>query len=584
MPDRAGRHTGKTWEVATPFDGAADLGRRVGASQLVGQILHNRGIDDGDAARKFLDPKLTDLHDPALLADAPAAARRIAQAVARKERIVIYGDYDVDGIAGVAILHACLKMVGATADFYVPHRLEEGYGVNAEAVRKIIADGMKLMITVDCGISAAGPLAEAKATGMDVIVTDHHSLPPRLPPAFAVVHPALGGGYPNPDLCGAGVAFKLAWQTAREICGNARVDAPMKEFLLDATCLAALGTIADVVPLVGENRVLATFGLRGLPGSKHPGIRALLASAGLAGEKVDAYHVGFSLAPRLNACGRMGHARLAVELLTQAGPKRCTEIAEYLAQQNEARKKVEREITAQAVEMAVAMGMDKPDCRAIVLASEAWHGGVIGIVASRLVERFGRPTILIATSGEGAQGSGRSIPGFHMQNALTACAEHLESYGGHAMAGGIRIEPGRIDAFRQVFCAHAASLITEAQLCGTLRIDAEATLRMLDGTLAGQLSRMAPFGPGNPTPVVVVRNCEILGLPRRMGTNGRHMNMLLRQSGATMRAVGFGMGDLADQLAGITHIDVAGEPVLNTFNGNTSIEIRLKDVAFGDDS
>ena len=268
---------------------------------------------------------------------------------------MLYGDYDVDGMAGVAILHSLLRMVGAAVRFYVPHRLEEGYGVNAEAVAKLVDEGMDLLVTVDCGISAHEPLAAARAAGAEVIVTDHHSPDPKLPPADAIVHPALPPGkYPNADLSGAGVAFKLAWQTAVEICGNTRVDEAIRNFLLEATCLAALGTIADVVPLVGENRSLAVYGLKGLPHTQHPGLRALLKSARLDGEKLDAYHVGFLLAPRLNACGRMGHARLAVELLTDASPDRAAKIADYLNQQNAQRQKVERAITAEAAEWVCA--------------------------------------------------------------------------------------------------------------------------------------------------------------------------------------------------------------------------------------
>ena len=437
MAARAWRPNQRRWVVAPPFEGAGDLARALRTSPLVATMLHNRGAGEPCAGGKFLTPKLSDLHDPLVLPGVETAARRIEQAVRDGEKIVIYGDYDVDGMTAVAILHRCLRMIGGDVEFYVPHRLEEGYGVNAEAVDKIVAGGAKLMVTVDCGITAAAEVARARQGGVDVIITDHHAPPETLPDATAVVHPALpGSDYPNPGLCGAGVALKLAWQIAREVTGADRVTDELREFLLDATCLAALGTIADVVPLREENRALAVFGLRGLPGSSHPGLGALLESANLVNEKLDAYHVGFRLAPRLNACGRMGHAQLAVELLTTAGPQEARRIAQYLQQQNSERQKTEREITAQAIEMVRAQGLDGPESRAIVLASEDWHGGVIGIVASRLVDRFHRPAILIAINGDGTgQGSGRSIAGFDMHKALHACGEHLMSYGGHAMAG-----------------------------------------------------------------------------------------------------------------------------------------------------
>ncbi len=580
MASRAWRPNAWRWEVAPAHEAAEELARQLHITPLLVQLLHNRGIDDAEEARAFLNPKLADLHDPLALSGVEAAAKRVARAVADKERIVIYGDYDVDGITAVAILHAALRMVGADVHYYVPHRLDEGYGVNDEAVRRLIAAGCGLMITVDCGISAAGPLAKAKNAGIDVIVTDHHTPPDDLPDAAAIIHPNLPpGSYPNGDLAGAGVAFKLAWQIAREICGQTRVDETMRQFLLDATCLAALGTIADMVDLRGENRVLATFGLAGLPATKHVGLRALLASANLEAKKLDAFHVGYVLAPRLNACGRMGHAGLAVELLTGASQERCREIAAHLDKKNTERQRIERQITDEAVEMVRTVGLDGDEHRAIVLASDNWHGGVIGIVASRLVERFSRPAIMIAINGQGrGQGSGRSIPGFHMRDALAACAEHLESFGGHAMAGGLRVARGDIDAFAEAFGRYAREHLPAEQLTPTLHIDAECTLATLSYNVVEHMHRLAPFGQGNPPPLVAVRACELPMPPKRIGRNGRAVSMFLRQDGCSIRAVGFAMGDLADMLAGVRRVDVAAEPTLNTFNGRTNVELKLRDV------
>jgi len=586
MGPRAWRPNSRRWVVAPPWDGAGELARRLGAAPLVAQILRNRGILDVEAGKAFMNPKLSDLHDPELLADTTTAAERIARAVSDRQRIVIYGDYDVDGITAVAILHACLKMVGANVGFYVPHRLTEGYGVNDDAIDKLIAEGAQLLITVDCGISAADALGRATTAGLDVIVTDHHSPPPPedLPEVTAIVHPQLGDSeYPNADLSGAGVALKLAWQVARVICGRDRVDEQMREFLLNATCLAALGTIADVVPLIGENRSLAFHGLLGLPASKHPGLRALLESANLANEKLDAFHVGFVLAPRINACGRMGHARLAVELMTDAPADRCRKIADYLAKQNAERQRVERAIVAQAVELARERGMDGPEHRAIVLWSDDWHGGVIGIVASRLVDRFAKPAVLIAIDDNGCgQGSGRSIPGFHMRDALAACERHLLSFGGHAMAGGLRVSGENIAAFAEAFGQCAARKIAPEQMAPALNIDAEVPLSALNFQVARHIARLAPFGQGNPHPLVAIRRCRVLVPPRRMGRNGATVGMMLGQGQARMRAVGFGMGDLADELIGVNTIDVVGEPMLNSFNGRTSVELKLKDVKWGD--
>jgi len=581
MASRAWTPRTLVWDVAAPYEQAEELARRLNTSPLVAQVLVNRGASDPADAEAMLNPKLTDLHDPSLLSGCEAAAKRLARAVADGEKIVIYGDYDVDGMTASAILHACLRMLGASAHFYVPHRLDEGYGVNVEAVRRIVADGAKLIVTVDCGIGAVEPLAEAVAAGVDVIVTDHHTPPEHVPAVTAVVHPNLPDGqYPNANLAGAGVAFKLAWQLAREVCGNDRVDEPMRQFLLDATCLAALGTIADVVPLVGENRVLATYGLRGLGGTNHAGLRALLESANLVGERLDAYHVGFLLAPRLNAAGRMGHARLAVELLTDAGPERSRTIADYLNKQNAERQKVERAISAEAAQMVADQGLDAPDRRIIVLASEAWHGGVIGIVASRLVEKFNRPAILVAFNGDGGQGSGRSVPGFNLVEALAACGEHLRSYGGHAMAGGLRIDRERIDDFAAAIGEYARRHTGSQPAAPPLDIDAECSLAALSFGAVDHLARLGPYGQGNPEPVVAVRGCRLIAAPRRMGRGGGTVGMLLCQGETRMRAVGFGMGDLADLLEGVRTVDVAGAPTLNSFQGRTTVELQLRDVTW----
>jgi single-stranded-DNA-specific exonuclease len=579
MASRAWRPRQRSWEIAPAYQGAGELARRIGTAPLVAQILYNRGIADASAGKAFLNPRLSDLHPPEFLGGCVEAARRIANAVAQKRHIVIYGDYDVDGITGVAILHAALRLVAAEVSYYVPHRLEEGYGVNGQAVAKLARQGAEVLVTVDCGISANEPLAAARAAGLEVIVTDHHSPPEQLPPADVIVHPCLPpGAYPNPDLSGAGVALKLAWQVAKEVCGENRVDEAMRNFLLDATCLAALGTIADVVPLLGENRCLAVYGLRGLPSTQHPGLRALLESARLTGERLDAYHVGFLLAPRLNACGRMGHAQLAVELLTDVAPGRAKQIAEYLTKQNAHRQKVEREIAEEAVEMVLTGGLDRPGNRAIVLASDRWHGGVIGIVASRLVERFDRPAVLVAFNGDGGQGSCRSIPGFDIRAALAACSQHLKSFGGHAMAAGLRIERQNLEDFTSAMLRYARDHLRDEQLFPPLIADAETTLSSLSYNVVEHISRLAPFGQGNPPPILAVRRCKVLSAPRRMGKGGQTVSLMLSQGQTALRAVGFSMGDLADGLIGVQEIDIAAQPVLNSFAGQTSVELQLQDV------
>jgi len=569
------------WDIAPARDEAADLARQAGVSPLTAGVLLGRDIADAEAARAFMQPKMTDLIDPLELPGVEVAACRVAQAVSQGEKIVIYGDYDVDGMTSIAILHACIKMIGGDVSYYVPHRLEEGYGVNPEALQKIIASGAKLIITVDCGITAGAVLGQVD--GADVIVTDHHPPPAAgdLPDVAAVVHPALDGhahAAKNPYLCGAGVAFKLAWQIARQASGQSRVTSELKTFLLNALGLAALGTVADIVPLVGENRVIATFGLRGLRNTTHVGIAALLGSTNVS-QAVDTFKVGFVLAPKLNAAGRMGHAAEAVEMLTSDDPARAGEIAGNLARQNSQRQKVQRDIVAQARQMVQDLGLDSPEHRAIVIAGEGWHGGIVGIVAARIVDIFSRPAVVMTLDEQGyAQGSARSVPGFDLARALEACNEKLISHGGHAMAAGLKLRAEDLAEFTEAFGQYARENIDDQQLAPSLAIDAETTLGALDINAVSQLEQLAPFGSKNPRPVLAITGCRILTPARRIGQTGQTVSVVLQQNGVSMRAIGFGMGDLADAAAGVSQCDIAGSPVLNTFNGRTNVEIHLKDV------
>ncbi|MEJ2648924.1 MAG: DHH family phosphoesterase, partial [Sedimentisphaerales bacterium] len=432
----AGRQN-KEWIVKPPDDGCAELARSLKVSPLTAQVLINRGITDNKQGNVFLRPRLTELIEPDRMPGIKPAVERIKEALANKEKITIYGDYDVDGITGVSILWQVLRLLGGSVDYYIPHRIDEGYGLNIEAIESLAKSGANLLITVDCGITAFESAKLANELGIDLIITDHHQIidegngkPPKVPHALAIVHPSLDKSYPNQDSAGAMVAFKLAWAIANEFSSGARLQPEIREFMLCATSLAAMGTIADIVDLRGENRVLTSFGLKALPDSKLSGIQALLETLGLIGQKLDSFHIGFRLAPMLNAAGRMGHARLAVELLTSESQARSMQIAQYLKEQNDQRQKVERRMLKEAVEMIVHRNLNHPDRKSIVLACENWHVGVIGIVASRIVDRYHRPTILLglppnnekSDSGVGeriiAQGSARSIPGFSMISGL----------------------------------------------------------------------------------------------------------------------------------------------------------------------
>ena len=578
----------KVWRVRPAWERCGELARGLRAPELAGQLLYNRGVCTVEAGRSFLQPNLNDLADPWQLPGMKAAVDRIHRAVERGEQIVIYGDYDVDGITSVAILWQCFRLAGVEVGFYVPHRLEEGYGLNIESIRTLAGQGAKLIITVDCGITGHECAEEAARLGVDVVITDHHKVEGSLPRAVAVVHPDLPGeNYPCRNLCGAGVAFKLAWALAQACSGSQRVRPEFREFLVSATGLAALGTIADVVDLVGENRVISHFGLTGLAASGNLGIKALIEAAGLTGAALSSADIGFKLAPRLNAAGRMGHARLAVELLTRASAERARQIADYLEGQNRLRQKVEKEIAEQAGEQVKALGMDGEGYRAIVVASEQWHGGVIGIVASRLVDRFGKPAIVISLEGERAMGSCRSVAGFDMVGALEACGEWLSGFGGHAMAAGLTLEAGRVDEFREAFNRHALAVLVAEAGEAVLDIDAEVELGQLTLATMGLVERLGPFGAGNPSVRLAARGLRLAGPIRRIGQKGDHLQLALAagddpdptgRPGGVMRAVAFGKGKWEKKLADAGRFDVAFEPVINRFNGRETVEMMIEEI------
>ncbi len=547
---------------------------------VVVQLLQNRGITTPQAARAFVNPQLGDLHPPDLLPGAREAAALIATAVRRRQKIVLYGDYDVDGITGVAVLWHVLRAAGASPSFYVPHRLEEGYGLNSAAIRSIAADGADLLITVDCGIGSLDEARVAAECGLPLIITDHHATGEILPEAAAIVHPALNDVYPNPALCGAGVAFKVAWALGLELSGSARVAPAYRQVLLDLLPLVALGTIADVVPLVGENRVLARHGLARLKSPNNFGLTALLESAGLAGANISGYDAGFKLAPRLNAAGRMGHARLAVEMLTRADAGRAKEITLYLEEHNRARQAKERSIFRTACEMIEDRRLDSDAVRGIVLASDKWHAGVIGIVASRIVERYCRPTVLIAIENDVGQGSARSLPSFHMHEALAACGEHLLQFGGHAMAAGLRIDVARLDAFVKAFTEVANARLTGADIRPKLRLDAEVSLEQLDVSTVQAMLNLGPFGPGNPTPRLSTGWVELAGEPRCVGKSGEHLSATFREGSVQLRSIGFGKASLEQPLKENRRCRLAFEPMINDFNNHRTVEMQVLDMKF----
>jgi single-stranded-DNA-specific exonuclease len=551
----------------------------------VAQLLANRGLEPHAPALPFLSPQLGDLYPPHLLPGASDAAAVITSAIQDKTPIVLYGDYDVDGTTGLAILWHMLERCGAAVSYYVPHRVDEGYGLNLEAVRKLTCDGAGLMVTIDCGVTAIEEAEALAAAGTRLVITDHHAPRETLPTAAAVVHPALDRSYPNPHLSGAGVAFKLAWAIAKQLSGNGsaptdRVHPAFRQLLIDLLPLAALGTIADAVPLCGENRVIARHGLLGLAKTTLPGLRQLMEVAEVSGDRVDGYDVGFRLAPRINAAGRMGHARLAVELLTRADADRAREIAMYLDDQNRSRRAAERKILQQAVERIEAERLAGDGRRGLVLADERWHAGVIGIVAARLVDRYRRPTVLISlASGEG-QGSARSIESFDIGDALSRCREHLIAYGGHTSAAGLRIASERIPAFTEAFVSLANNRLTGDDLNHKLRLDAEVALRELSLPLVETVLGLGPFGEGNAKPRFATGWVELADEPRVVGSSGDHLQAAFHENGVRIKGIGFGLASAAENLKQHRRCRVAFEPMVNEFNGRRTVELQIIDLRF----
>ena len=570
---------------------AQDLIRSLGVPPLVARILAQRteSCDNSEQAResaaKFLNPKLTDLHDPALLPGATQAAKRLVQAVHDKQPIVIYGDYDVDGVTASAALWHTLKLAGADVHTYIPHRLDEGYGLNADAIRAIINDATAkpLIISVDCGITATEPAQVAKDLGVDLIITDHHEFDPQnLPNAYALVHPSLKPQasslpYPCPHICGAGVAFKVAWQFARELCGSDRLPDVYRKLMIELLSLVALGTVADVVPLIDENRILTAFGLSRIKQANFEGLAALIDVARLRDEKIDAYHVGFVLGPRLNACGRMGHAKDALELLTTAQGPRATELARFLTSENDKRRATERSIVDQAKQLIEDKGYNAPDRRAIVVGGQGWHSGVVGIVASRLVDTYARPAIVLGINNGIAQGSARSVDGVSIHEALTACNHFMDKFGGHAMAAGLTLQADKIDDFRESLIEQVNNMLTEQELTRSIHVDAEVEPSWCTLEVFDQLTKLAPFGRGNPTPRLLLRQAVLDRPAQRMGASGKHLSMSFTYNGRAIRAVAFGQGDHATKLPAGAMIDVLFEPKINTWQGVRRPELHVQD-------
>lgn len=546
--------TSARWLFPDPDPGrAATLGRALGVGSLAAKVLAARGYTDTESARRFLYPSLGDLNDPFGLRDMEPAIQRLRAAIAAGERILIYGDYDVDGTTAVVLLMTAIRLAGGSALYHVPHRLKDGYGMRSEVVEDAAARGVKLIVSVDTGIRAAEVVGRAAELGIAVIVTDHHLPEADLPPALAVINPNRRDcPYPDKDLCGAGVAFKLAQALLARSGWPAEKLARVSVSLLK---LVAIATVADVVPLTGENRVMVKHGLEGLGDARNPGLRALLEVAGFShGATPSARQVAFQVAPRINAAGRMDTAMSVIELFLTADPARARELAQQLHDQNAERRQVETAIRDACEQVPV----DEPAAALVYYAAD-WHRGVLGIVASRLVERLHRPVFVLGRNEEDglAQGSGRSIPAFHLLEALEAMPDLFVRFGGHKYAAGVTLEAARVDEFRRRFGAYAAARLSPEDFAPRVEIDAVIELGEITEAAIEDVFALAPFGHGNPPPLFAARAVEVAAAPVVM--KEKHLRIAVRQNGRSLTLKAWNFSGRAAEFAPGARLDIAFE-------------------------
>ena len=563
------------WTLGEPDPANAErIRRELALHPAVARLLVQRGISEPDDARRFLHPSLADLHDPSLLADLERAVDRLLHALANRERIVVHGDYDVDGVSATVMLRRALALLGGDVDHYIPERLTDGYGLLPQTVERLHARGVRVLVSVDCGIRSSEAAARARSLGIDLIITDHHEPGSALPAALAVVNPRRADcPYPDKDLAGAGVAFKLVQALCR------RSGRP--EWLPAFAKLAAIGTLADAVPLRGENRVIARVGLDRLTaGPNAVGLQALLDASGLTGRRVESEDVAFRVAPRINAAGRMRSADLAARLLLATGRQQAAvarQLAEDLDTEN-GRRRAEEAVIAAAAQRAVGEDPQADDARLLVVWGEGWHRGVIGIVASKLVETFARPAIVLSVDGKTARGSGRSIPGFDLLAALEQCADLCSRFGGHRQAAGLELPADRLPELRRRLRAYARARIGPADLVHRLAIDDTLALTDIRPPLVEGLRALEPFGSGNPRPVFRAARVEVVDGPRTM--KEQHLRMTVRQGGARFRAVAWRAADrVAFYEAHRAGLQLAFSVVENTYQGHTSTELTVADAA-----
>ena len=550
------------WNVTKPEMGAVNALVGCGYSPLTAMILSARGLTGEKDAKAYLDCDCA-MPDPFLMTDMDLAAGRVGLALSRGEKIAVFGDYDVDGITATCLLSDFLRRHGADVVSYIPGRMEEGYGLNPLAIRQLHSEGVKLIITVDCGITAISEAQMCKELGIDLVITDHHECKDTLPEAIAVVDPHRpDGGYPHKNLSGVGVAFKLA----AALCGS------QEEVLEEYADMVCLGTVADVMLLHGENRVFVSHGLRSLKNTRRPGIAALMKESGCTPDNVSASSIGFMLAPRINAAGRMGKIELATELFLTKDPERATYLAKALCDLNKQRQAVESEIYDQAISMLRV----EQTPEAIVLAGETWHQGVVGIVASRIAEEYSCPTFLICMDGDHGKASSRSYGGFNLFSSLSALSPLLESYGGHELAAGFTISRGKIDEFREQICALAKEFYAEIDERTTLDVDCAVTAELLTVPGVDALNALEPTGNGCPKPVLMLERLHVERI--NMVGGGRHMRLRLRQGRYGLNAIYFSATPESASVQPGDLVDVAFVPQINEFRGERTVQLNILDI------
>lgn len=556
----------KKWEIyQTNEEKVEKLQEKYKLNRLLSTLLTNRGITEEAEITKFLNPKRSDFYDPFGMPDMEKAVERILKAIENKEQIIIYGDYDVDGITSVTVLKSFLEERGIQVNVYIPNRLNEGYGLNKTAVEEIVKQGNKLMITVDCGITAVDEVEYAKTFGIETIVTDHHEPAEELPKAIAVVDAKRKDNkYECRNLAGVGVVFKLIQAL------SIKLGLDQKEYLkyLDIVCV---GTISDIVPLTDENRVIVKLGLKLVEQTKNLGLKEILQSCGYS--KINSTTISFGVAPRINACGRMGHQEEALNLLLSKDGNEVKELTQKINEYNKTRQEIEKNIYNEAVEQIEKEGLDTKNT--IVVSGKGWHHGVIGIVSSKITELYFKPSILLCEEDGECKGSGRSIPGFDLHEALMECNDTIDKFGGHAMAVGININKEKVEEFKEEFEKIAKEKEVD-KIIPILNLDAEIKLDDVNKEMVDSLKELEPFGEDNKMPIFAFRNLKIDSI--RSLSDGKHLRLSVKDNKNIINAIGFNMGTLVDTYRIGDRVDIAGNLEINSFNGVDSIQINIKDI------